>query len=324
MTTNSNHHIAIWGVGALGSLFAGYLSTVAQVTMVGNWPKQIEAVQRDGVTIHHADDSTSQFFPAITANPDALSPIDLVIVLVKSRQTEGVAPTIARVLNPDGVVITLQNGVGNLDALAQVVGVERATQGVTAQGANTIGPGAVRHAGAGPTQVAIVPARAALIEAGIALLNEAGIETHATDSADSLIWGKLAANAGVNPLTALLEIPNGELLTEPQRTRFMVAAAREVRAVAAAQNIRLPYPDVAAHVRDVARVTGENISSMLQDMRRQVPTEIDAICGAVVRYGERLNVPTPVNTALLNLIRDKERGHHMTPEAIYRTLSQVA
>src|SRR5688500_9043311 len=103
MTTNADHHIAIWGVGALGSLFAGYLSTVAQVTMVGHWPEQIAAVQRDGLTIHHADGRTSHYFPAITDNPAALPPIDLVIVLVKSHQTAGIAPAIAGVLSPDGV-----------------------------------------------------------------------------------------------------------------------------------------------------------------------------------------------------------------------------
>ncbi len=194
---------------------------------------------------------------------------------------------------------------------------------MTAQ-ANLVGPGAVRHAGAGLTYVAMLPGRTALIEASVTLLNQAGIETQATSSADSLIWGKLAANAGINPLTALFDIPNGDLLTEPKRRHFMVAAAREAGAVAAALNIRLPYPDVAAQVEHVAHVTGENISSMLQDVRRQVPTEIDAICGAVVRHGSHLNVPTPVNAALLNLIRDKESGRPMSPEEIDRVLSQVA
>jgi 2-dehydropantoate 2-reductase len=323
MTTTSDHHIAIWGVGALGSLFAGYLSTVAQVTMVGRWPEQIAAVQRDGLTIHHADGHASRFFPAITDNPAALPPIDLVLVLVKSHQTAGIAPAIDRVLSPNGVAITLQNGVGNLDALAQAVGVERATQGVTAQGANFVGPGAVRHAGAGLTHMAVLPERAGLIETVMALLNRSGIETHATHAADSLVWGKLAVNAGLNPLTALLDLPNGDLVTEPQRQSFMIAAAREVEAVAAAQGISLPYPDVAAQVQEVARVTGANISSMLQDVRRQVPTEIDAICGAVVRYGARLHVPTPVNALLFDLIRAKERGQGIAPEAVYRALSQV-
>jgi 2-dehydropantoate 2-reductase len=323
MTTPSNHHIAIWGVGALGSLFAGYLSTVAQVTMVGRWPEQVETVQRDGLTIHHADGRLSHTFPAITDQPAALPPIDLALVLVKSHQTMGIAPSIARVLSPHGVAITLQNGVGNLEALVHAVGADRATQGVTAQGANFVGLGAVRHAGAGLTHIAVLPERASLIETLITLLNQSGIETHATDSADSLVWGKLAVNAGLNPLTALLDLPNGDLLTEPQRKGFMIAAAREVEAVAAAQGIRLPYVDVAVQVQEVAQVTGKNISSMLQDVRRQVPTEIDAICGAVVQHGERLHVPTPVNAELLNLIRAKERGQLMTSEVVYRALSQI-
>jgi 2-dehydropantoate 2-reductase len=324
MMTNFDHPIAIWGVGALGSLFAGYLSAMAPVTMFGHWPEQIEAVQRHGLTIHHADGRASHFSPAITNNPAALPPIDVVIVLVKSHQTAGIAPAIASVLSPHGVVITLQNGVGNLEALVQAVGAERTTQGVTAQGANFVGLGAVRHAGTGLTYIAVLPERAGLIEMSIDLLNETGIETHATDSADSLVWGKLAVNAGLNPLTALLDLPNGELLTEPRRQSFMIAAAREVEAVAAAQGIRLPYSDVVAQVQQVARVTGENISSMLQDMRRQVRTEIDAICGAVVRYGERFRVPTPVNAALFNLIRAKENGQTMTCEAVYRVLARVA
>ncbi len=323
MTTHVDHHIAIWGVGALGSLFAGYLSTVTQVTMVGRWREQINSVQRHGLTIHHANGLTTHCSPAITSDPATLPPMDLIIVLVKSHQTAGIAPAIAKVLSPTGVVITLQNGVGNLDALVEVVGAERATQGVTAQGANFVELGAVRHAGTGLTHIAVLPERAHLIETCIDLLNQVGIDTHATDSADSLVWGKLAVNAGLNPLTALLNLSNGELLTEPQRKNFMIAAAREVEAVAAAQGISLPYPDVAAQVQEVARVTGANISSMLQDIRRQVPTEIDAMSGAVVRYGERLGIPTPVNTALLNLIRIRERGQTIASEEVYRVLSQV-
>lgn len=317
-------HIAIWGVGAMGSLFGGYLSAVAPVTMVGNWQEQINAVRREGLTIHHVNGNALRFFPAITQHLTDLPAIDLALVLVKSHQTSHIAAHIARVLSPSGVAVTLQNGVGNLDALTRSVGAERAAQGVTAQGATMLGPGEVRHAGAGSTHIALLPARAAVIEDSITLLNQAGIETTATDSADSLIWGKLAVNAGLNPLTALLETPNGGLLETPQRTRFMVAAAREVEAVAAALGIALPYRDVAAHVREVAQSTGHNISSMLQDVRRQVPTEIDAICGAVVQRGAQLNIPTPVNAALLHLVQAKEHGQAATLAEVCRILSQVA
>lgn len=324
MAMQHKHYIAIWGVGAMGSLFGAYLSTVASVTMVGSWQRQIDTVRREGLTVHRLDGSTSHFHPAITADPATLPPSDLVLVLVKSHQTADIAAYIAHALRPSGVVITLQNGVGNLDTLSQVVGAERVTQGVTAQGATMLGPGVVRHAGAGHTHIARLPTRAALLEDSVRLLTQACIETTVMDSADSLIWGKLAANAGLNPLTALLEVPNGELLALPQRTQLMVAAAREVEAVAAAQGIRLPYSDVAAHVRDVAQVTGANISSMLQDMRRQVPTEIEAICGAVVRYGTRYKVPTPVNAALLALVQAKETGQVITPDMVYAILAPRA
>jgi 2-dehydropantoate 2-reductase len=320
MARQHNHHIAIWGVGAMGSLFGAYLSAVAPVTMVGNWQRHIDAVRRAGLTVQLMHGGTSHFRPAITADPTTLPPIDLVLVMVKSHQTAGVATPIACVLHPGGVVITLQNGVGNVDILSQAVGAERVTQGVTAQGATMLGPGMVRHAGAGHTTIARLPARAALIEECVRLLTQAHIETTITDSADSLMWGKLAVNAGLNPLTALLEVPNGDLLVQPQRTQLMVAAAREVEAVAAAQGIRLPYSDVAAHVRDVARATGANVSSMLQDMRRQVPTEIDAICGAVVHYGARYHVPTPINAALFALVKAKEAGQVVTPDMVYDAL----
>ncbi len=316
-------HIAIWGVGAMGSLFSGYLSSVSTVTMIGRWPDQIKTVQRDGLLIHHASGNPTRFFPNITDNPATLPPIDLAFILVKSHQTTTIATDIASALNSDGVVITLQNGVGNVETLAHAVGVERVTQGVTAQGATMLEPGVVRHAGAGLTHIAVLPARAALIEDGIALLNQVGIETHATASAEALIWGKLAVNAGLNPLTALLEIRNGELLTEPQRIHVMIAAAREVEAVAIGLNIQLPYPDVGAHVKEVARITGENISSMWQDIQRRVPTEIEAICGAVVQQGKRLNIPTPVNATLYQLIRTKEQDPSLTPDTVYQALSQT-
>lgn len=324
MTTPSQLHIAVWGVGAMGSLFGGYLSAVARVTMIGSWRDQLDAVQRHGLTLYHMDGQVSRFFPEMTPTPDLMPAIDLALVLVKSHQTARIAPDIARVLSPNGVVMTLQNGVGNLETLAQAVGTDRATQGVTAQGATMIGPGEVRHAGAGATHIALTPTRIDLIQQGAQLLNQAGIETTTTDSADRLIWGKLAVNVGLNPLTALLDVRNGELLEEPRRMHAMVAAAREVEAVAAALGISLPYPDVAAHVIEVARVTGANLSSMLQDMRRGVPTEIDAICGAVVQRGTQLNIPTPINATLLALIRERENGRCPTPEAVYRRLSAAA
>jgi 2-dehydropantoate 2-reductase len=109
-------------------------------------------------------------------------------------------------------------------------------------------------------------------------------------------------NAAINPLTALLGVANGELLTRPPARALMVSLAREAPAVAVALGIRLPYPDPVVAVESIARRTGANLSSMLQDVRRGAPTEIDAICGAIVKAGEQTDVTTPVNRTMWHLV----------------------
>jgi 2-dehydropantoate 2-reductase len=113
----------------------------------------------------------------------------------------------------------------------------------------------------------------------------------------------LAINAAINPLTALLDVPNGELLLSPHALAIMTEAAGETAAVAEARGIRLPYDDPGAAAAEVAGRTASNHSSMLQDIRRGAPTEIDAICGAIANEGESLGVWTPVNRVLWHLVR---------------------
>ena len=121
--------------------------------------------------------------------------------------------------------------------------------------------------------------------------------------ARSLVWGKLVVNAAINPLTALLRVPNGELLNRPSARVMMKALANETAAVASAQRVRLPFANPIEAAENVARKTASNHSSMFQDVRRGAPTEIDAICGAVTRAGERHGVPTPVNRVCWGLVR---------------------
>ena len=123
------------------------------------------------------------------------------------------------------------------------------------------------------------------------------------NEADSLLWGKLAVSCGINSLTALLRVPNGELLKRPTATALMVRAANECTAVAHARGIRLPFPDAAARAREVAERTATNRSSMLQDILRGARTECDAINGAIAAEGRRLGIPTPVNEILWQLVQ---------------------
>ncbi|MGZ6989381.1 MAG: ketopantoate reductase family protein, partial [Thermoanaerobaculia bacterium] len=181
---------------------------------------------------------------------------------------------------------------GNVEKLGA-----RAHLGVTAVGATLLGPGHVRTGGDGPTQIAGPDLLAEV-------LRSAGFDSRAVDAAQgaSLAWGKLAVNAGINALSAILNVPNGELLARPEARRLMEQAANEVAAVARAKGIALPFADAAAEARRVAAATASNLSSMLQDVRRGAPTEVEAINGAVVREGVRAGVPTPVNEELRRLV----------------------
>jgi 2-dehydropantoate 2-reductase len=306
--------IAIIGVGAMGSLFGAYLAPLASVVMIGNWPEQLATVRGQGLIVVQSDGSKSHHLvPASHDLKEAKAIIgglaDLALILVKSYQTERAAAQAGQILAPDGLALTLQNGLGNLTRIAAIVGPERATLGVTAQGATMVGPGVVRHAGHGPTHLAHSPPTSLAIAATAALFGRAGLETHLVDNVDSLVWGKLAINAGINPLTALLRVPNGFLAKHEPLRRLMGLAATEAAAIAQAQGIELPYPDAAQRAVEVAQATAANYSSMLQDVLRGAPTEIEAICGAIVEYGKHLNIATPVNERLLHLVRELEIGH---------------
>jgi len=284
--------VVIFGTGAMSCLFGARFAAAAQVTLVGSWSQGIATIRRRGIRI---DDSLGSRTARVQAEYLGLSlfPADLAIVLVKAWQTEGIARYVPDYLSPDSVVISLQNGLGNLDFLGA-----RALPGATAEGATLVGPGHVRAGGAGQTQV-VAP------DWVVDLFRASGFECRrcGPEEAESLLWGKLCVSCGINALTALLKIVNGELLARPDATELMVKAASECAAVANARGIRLPFSDAAARVREVAMQTAENKSSMLQDMLRGAPTECDAINGAVAREGRLVGVPTPVNDMLWRLVR---------------------
>jgi 2-dehydropantoate 2-reductase len=305
---NTQLKIAIFGVGAMGSLFGSQLNALADVTLFGNWPEQLAVLKRDGLIVTNPEGGQTHHALRVTNQLVELPPADVALILVKSHQTARAAAEAAQILRPSGLAITLQNGLGNLETLTAAVGPERAALGITAQGATVVAPGQVRHAGNGLTHLALAPGLEEPLQQVADLFNQAGLETTLVDNPQSLVWGKLAINAGINPLTALLEVPNGALVEQESWRQVMAAAAREVAQVAAAQGIRLPFGDVAARTAEVSQATATNRSSMLQDVSRAAPTEIDAITGAVVRFGRLFGIPTPVNETLLGLIKDKEAG----------------
>ncbi len=284
----------------MAGLFGGRLASYADVTLLGSWKEGLDAVRERGIRLQENGEVKKVQVKA-TDDPSECEGAQSALVLVKSWQSEMAATMLTNCLAADGVALTLQNGLGNIEVLEAAIGPERAALGVTTSGATLLGPGTIRAGGSGPTYVAPHPRLEPLVE----LLETSGFEVHAASDLVSLLWGKLVVNTGINALTALLEVRNGELLEGSHARSLMNAAALETAQVAEAQGIKLPYDDPSQEVEGVARRTAENDSSMLQDIRRGAPTEVDAINGAVVREGERLGVPTPVNRSLWNLVRAK-------------------
>jgi 2-dehydropantoate 2-reductase len=297
-----NMFVTIIGIGAMGCLFGAYLSQTAEVTLLGHWPEQVAALRRSGLRLIGPEGQKDHCLLNVVTAPEQSPPADLVLVLVKSYQTDQAAQSARQLLAVEGVVLTLQNGLGNMEKLTAVLNPERVTLGITAQGATLLQPGVVRHAGHGPTYLAQTENTAVALQKLAQRLQTAGLETHLVTDGVELAWGKLAVNAAINPLSALLNVPNGFLVENLTARKFMFAAASEAAAVAQALGFKLPYADAAQRALEVAQATATNYSSMCQDVQHGRPTEIEAICGPIVQQGRRLGIPTPVNERLLALL----------------------
>ena len=296
----NNEPILIVGTGALATLFAARLAERGHdITMLGTWDAGLEALTRDGARLADSSGHERAYPVRVTRDPRAARGAKYAFVLVKSWQTERAAGQLADCLAEDGLAVTLQNGLGNDEILSRALGRERVALGVTTTGATLLGPGLVRAGGEGVVSLEAHP-RVSQVESA---LTGAGFPVEVVADAKSLVWGKLVVNAAINPLTALLRVPNGELLNRPSARVMMKALADETAAVASAQRVHLPFNNPSEAAEAVARKTAANHSSMFQDVRRGAPTEIDAICGAVARAGKQHGVPTPVNRVCWQLVQ---------------------
>jgi 2-dehydropantoate 2-reductase len=303
--------IAIIGSGAMGSLFGGLLSRAGEeVLLYDVFREHVDAVNRNGLAIEEA--GTTEVVasrPRASTDPESARGADVMIVFVKSISTEDVARQFAPLAGPATIAVTLQNGLGNEGILRRQFGAGRTAAGVTSQGATFLGPGRIRHAGRGPTYLGMSSGDNGRLAALAAALGRAGFETHLADDVAALVWSKLVVNVGINALTALLGVTNGRLLDVPESRALMADLVAEAVAVANARGVRLTQADPLAAVEDVARQTGANRSSMLQDFDRGRPTEIGVINGAVVREAAECGVPVPVNATVTRLVQALDRLH---------------
>ena len=309
--------ILIAGAGALGSVFGGFLRRAGDdVTLLGR-AAHLDAIAAGGLHLdglwgaHHV----GGFHVAST--PAALrGPFDLILLPVKSYDTAAMASAVAPLLADDGVMISLQNGLGNVEQVEAAVGAPRALGARVIFGATLPAPGrALVTVFADPSAIGALsagvhPARDAAARHWAARIDAAGVPAVYTDALPALLWGKVFYNAALNPLGALLAVHYGALPEHPQSRALMDAVIEEAFAVARAEGVALRWPDAAAY-RDefyqrLVPATYDHRSSMLQDLERGRRTEIDAINGQVWQRGEAHGIEAPVNATLTRLLRTVE------------------
>ena len=235
---------------------------------------------------------------------DGEKPVDAAIICVKTPGTPWAVEVAQRIVGRDGVAITIQNGLGNYEALSAAVGPQRAAVGVIYVGARLDEGGELRATGAGTAELGHPSgtAAAANLDRLAAALKDGGMTVTVVEDPWPSVWRKVVTNAAVNPTTALLGCVNSDLLGDAAAGRIADALAREVARVATATGVRIGDHDAVTWWRDMAKLTGANRSSMLQDVEAKRATEVDAICGAVYREGQRRGIEAPLNQAMTLLV----------------------
>lgn len=309
--TETRLKVCVLGAGALGCAIGGTLARAgSEVTLVNRSRSHVEAIQRDGLIFKTADGE--QRVPVRAAlDCSQQGHVDLLIVLVKSFDTAAAIASAAPAIGPETVVMSLQNGLGHEDILADAVGRGRVIAGKTYVGGVFLAPGRVAAGVAGKHTVigeldGVVRDRTRRIAAEF---ERAGLATRVSDNIVGAMWDKLLVNVATGALSGITRLSYGSLYAVPELEGCAVAAVAEAMAVARALDVRLSLRSP----RDAWRLAGEGLgpdfkASMLQSLEKGSLTEIDFINGAVVRGGAKVGVPTPVNQTLVACIKGIERS----------------
>lgn len=308
--------IAIVGPGALGCLLAGLLKskTKEEVWLIDNSPERARRIKGDGIKIEGIGGSINASVN-ISSNPKEIGACDLVIICVKSYSTEDACKDIKELVSEKTFVLTLQNGIGNVQVLNDYFGADRVIAGITNHGATLLEAGHVRHAGRGDTIIGTQKGKVlGSIRETTGVLTKCGFETKVSKDIDSVIWSKLVINVGINALTAITRLKNGMLIEHDGTREILRNSVQEAVKIIKRKRIKLAYDDPIQKVESVCKATAANVSSMLQDVLNSKRTEIDYINGAITRQGKALGIPTPVNETLTNLVKTIEKTYNLNSE----------
>jgi 2-dehydropantoate 2-reductase len=309
------------GGGAMGGLFGGYLARAGEdIVLVDVSQAAVGAIDRDGLAIEEKDGSIATIRVKTSSKPADVGPVDLIVNFVKCYHTEAAIAGARPMLGDDTAILTLQNGWGNADRIAAVAGEPRVMAGVTSHSATLLGPGRVKHSGIGMTYVGELDgAQSRRLEAAVAAFRKAGIETTPSSRIVDEIWKKLALNVCTLPTSALLRFQAHELIQHEGTMTLMRGLLSEVVAVAKAQGISLDHTERWQAIVNLLKQAIGARASMLQDVEAGRQTEIDVVNGAIVESGKRNSVPTPLNDAMVWMVKSLQEKYLAAPSSPLRS-----
>jgi len=289
----------------MGTLFGYSLAEHNDVTLVDVRGDVVDTINKHGVQI---DDRRPRKVSA-TCDPAKAYATNYLFVFVKAPNTLSAVRPFAGQLNPATPIVSLQNGLGNEEAIKTALGANvPLVIGITNLAAYAVGHGRSKRLGAGTTVVGSGGASTETVRSVQALLQRAGLECGIAYDIRPHLWGKLLANAAINPISALLEATNSVVASDPNAAELARSLALEGAAVAKALKVNLPFGDPWEYVRDVIAAAVDGRNSMTIDLAARMKTEIDQINGAIVAAGRRAGIPTPYNEAVLRLVKAKENA----------------
>lgn len=306
--------IAVLGAGALGCAMGSCLSESGhEVWLINRREDHVETMNTLGLCVQvNGADRYTPVKAALHASHVAaqIGTVDLLLVLVKSFHTREAITSSTSIVGPDTVVLSLQNGLGHEDVLAEVVGRDKVMAGKTYAGGVMLGPGRIIRGTAGKeTYIGELEGRMTdRVQRVAAAFNAAGLITHISDNIMGTIWEKLLVNVATGALSGITRLAYGDLYQVPEVKACALAAVQEAMDVARACGIGLSVNDPEQPwLKAAAGLPPEFKASMLQSLEKGSVTEVDYVNGSVVRWGQKCGVPTPVNSTLVACLKGIER-----------------
>jgi 2-dehydropantoate 2-reductase len=301
-------HFAVIGAGNMGCVYGANLARIGEeVTMIDVWLDHVNAMRSGGLQMSGLH---GEFVAKVeaTTNPKEAKKADVAIITVNAYQTRDAAESANQVLKDDGFALTLQNGLGNIEILIEVLGKERVMAGLTFHSGDLKAPGKVAHTNKGPTFLGeLNMTRTDRLQAVVDRMLKAEVEPVVEPDILATIWGKFVHNCGLNAICAMTDLRPGHIQEVPELDAFQTLIIEEALALVDAKGIKIPESDPVRAIKAYSAIKFHRVS-MKQHLDRERMTEIDALNGYIVRESEKLGLKAPYNDALTRLMKGR---HHI-------------